>query len=184
MRLEVVRMVADWLRDPTNGVNAQIPNVPLDEGDEMPPLIPVVESEDGEAPAIYDATRHEWVARRQDPPNLPCLYITTEGPVDLNGEEMTGTYNDTETGMVVAVRYLVAEADLQKGIAAGEYTLRAVKRAMKVFMAQEHDADRTRNFICIYALDRVSYHPVVEGVGQSRVAGALTLEFNVRDAAP
>lgn len=184
MRLEVVRMVADWLRDPTNGVNAQIPGVPRDEGDEQPPEMPVVESEDGESPAIYDATRHEWVARRQDPPNLPCLYITTEGPVDLHGEELTNNYRDTESPMVVAVRYLVAETDLHKGIAAGEYTLRAALRSIKALMAQENDSARTRNLVCVYALDRASYHPVTEAVGNSRVAGALTLEFSVRDAAP
>lgn len=185
MRLEVVRMVTDWLRRTDgNGVNDMIPLVPRDEGDDQPLELPVVESEDGEAPAVYDVTRHEWVARRLDPPNLPCLYVTTEGSIDVHGEEMTGNYRDTETPLIVAVRYLATASDLQRGITAGEYVLRAVRMSMNRLMQQEQDGARTRNNVVMTAFDRGTYHPIVEAIGEARVAGALTMEFDVRDAAP
>ena len=40
---ELVRMVADWLEDGTNGVNAQLDLVPRDNGDDQPADVVIVD---------------------------------------------------------------------------------------------------------------------------------------------
>lgn len=181
MRLEAVRIVADWLKDPTNGVNALLPGVLRDIGDDLPPLL--AEGPDDLA-AVYDVTRHEWVRKRQDPPARPCLYITTEGSFDLHGEEMVGTYVDTKTSVIVIVRYLAARSNTEKGTTDGEYTIRAIRQSIKRLMQQGNDPARTRNGIAVFNWARCTYYPVTETIGEHMVSGAVALHFDVRDANP
>lgn len=182
MRLETVRAVTDWLKDPVNGVNALLPGIPRDAGDDLPPLL--AEADD-ELAAVYDVTRHEWVRKRQNPPAQPCLYVTTERSFDLHGEEMVGTYVDTSTPCVVIIRYLAAKSNTEVGTTDGEYTIRAIRQSIRRLMRQDNDAPaRTRNGICILDWVRCTYYPVTETIGEHQVSGAVALHFTVRDTNP
>lgn len=174
MRLEVVRIVAEALRHATRGVNSKLPDVPRDAGDDLPSNIA----------AVYDVTKDAHVVNRQEPPQIPCLYVMSEGAVIIDGEQMIGTYRDTTEPVAVVVRYLASKHDLARALQDGDYTLRAVARSIHDLMEQANDADRTRNFVIVWHLVRMTYVPVQETVGEAAVAGALVLEFDVRDGAP
>jgi len=104
MRLELVRMIVAALVHPTRGVNAKLPGVPRDEGDVLPAAIV----------AVYDITRDDHVVNRSEPPKIPCLYVIDEGPVAVDGEQMTGTYRDTAETVAVTIRYVAGGHDLAK----------------------------------------------------------------------
>lgn len=175
MRLETVRIVADWLTHATLGVNAQLPNVPRDEGDPEPP----------ELEAIYDVTRHNHVVLRDDPPRQPCLYLTTERGIVLAGEEMSGTHRETVEPFAVVVRYLrVGGVDLAQAVQDGDYTLRAMMRSVMALMENANADSRIRNSVCLVELERATYVPIIEDVGNTQVTGATVLDFKIRDAAP
>lgn len=175
MRLETVRIIAEWLQDATNGVNTKLASVPRDEGDPVPPSIE----------AIYDVTRHDWVVLRDDPPKVPCLYVMSEGGVLMTGEEMTGTFRETQEPFAITVRYVrQGGVSLAAATRDGDYTLRAVMRSVFELMKGTNVARRTRNSVCITTLDRATYVPIIEDVGNQQVTGAAVLEFTIRDAAP
>ena len=66
MILETVRILADWLDDPTYGVNALASSVPRDTGVDQFPRV-----------RVYDSTRDGRVTRGQIPDvdNLPALVV-------------------------------------------------------------------------------------------------------------
>lgn len=174
MRLELVRIVRAALEHGTYGVNTKLGGVPRDAGDEAPPAIV----------AVYDVTRDDHVVNRQEPPKIPCLYVMSEGAIVVAGEQMTGTYRDTAEPVAVTVRYLAGRHNLARAIQDGDYTLRAALRSVYELMEQANEADRTRNFVMPFFLRRATYVPTQEAVGEAAVAGALVLEFDVRDGAP
>lgn len=174
MRLELVRMIVAALVHPTRGVNAKLPGVPRDEGDDLPAAIV----------AVYDITRDDHVVNRSEPPKIPCLYVIDEGPVAVDGEQMTGTYRDTAETVAVTIRYVAGGHDLAKAMNAGDYTLRAAQRSVMELMEQANEADQVRNYVELRFLRKVTYVPARETVGEAAVAGALILEFDLRDLAP
>ena len=181
MRIETIRATADWLKDETNGVNALLPGVPRDSTDELPPLLATGPDE---LACVYDATRHLWVRKRTDPPNLPCLYVMSEQGFEVHGEEMTGDHFDTKTPCIITIRYLASKNDEEQATQDGEYTLRAVKQSLRRFMLQDFDTNRTRNGVGIMSLLRVMYYPITASVGESMVAGAVAAYFDLRDTNP
>jgi len=65
MYLEVVRMVADWFAHATNGINAEIANVPRDGGDSAPTSLV----------AVLDETRSAILALCQDAKRLEATPV-------------------------------------------------------------------------------------------------------------
>ena len=183
MRIETVRITADWLKRSDFGVNHYLSLVPRDAGDPKPPAIP--EQEDA-GTAIFDETRHPWVADKQDPPIFPCIYITGEGGIEMEGEPTPdGQIRETVAPLVVIARYVTNDADTMRAIRDAEYTLRAILRSLRELVKNTNFAARTRNDICvIQMLDPAIYFPVIEAVGDSRVTGAIGINYQVRDAAP
>lgn len=183
MRIETLRIVGDWLARDDYGVNAYLTQVPRDAGDPVPPQIA---SWQGEQLAVFDATRHVWVAERQDAPAVPSLYVIGEDVISLTGEASPdGQVRRTVTPIIVTVRYLTARSDTVAALRDGEYTLRAVVRSLKELFLNANDAARIRNGACLTAMvDPVTYAPVVESIGNHRVAGGVVLNLDGRDADP
>lgn len=177
------RILVDWLQRDDLGVNHFLSRVPRDDGDAVPPAIPTVE---GYGPAIFDETRHSWVAERKDPPATPALYVMMEGPVEVKGEPTPdGQIRATESPIAAIIRYISAESDLLKAIRDGEYTLRAVMRSVRELMRNVYVTSRTRNGVAIVAsVDPALYFPIVEAVGEYRVSGAVGLNLVARDNDP
>lgn len=196
MRIETIRVLADWLIDKNNvgfGINTLLPRVPVDQGDAPPkqiaayldPMFPDTTI------AVFDETRHPWVIARTDSPVLPALYIMSEGPTRVKGMAWpNGQIRETIGGCVTTVRYVTSEANIPKALVDGDYVLRAVTRSVLALaldtltngQASPGDAARTRNGMRIVTSeDAMEYWPVTGAVGNGMVAGGLKIRWRVRD---
>lgn len=182
MRLEIVRMIADWLLDSTYGVNAYLPSVPRDVGDSAPPNI----ADWNSTLAVFDETRHLWVVQREPPPAVPALYVMCDSPVNMIGQPYpNGDVRTTNNPVAIAIRYLTSQSDRVQAHVDGEYTLRGVLRSIAELMKNANEASRTRNSIqLIAAVDPTVYFPIEETVGESTVSGAVLLNVEARDVSP
>lgn len=189
MRIELTRIVADWLLHPEFGVNAYIPSVPRDAGDPAPPLIAGWADPSGQPQvqplAVFDNTRHEWVARRGDPPALPCLVVGIPDVVDVTGEPWpSGQYRTTTIDVELAIAYISASEDEFAALRDGEYTLRAVVRSLRELTANANEASCLRNDVRLDNVTRVRYTPLSEAVGAGRMSGGLSLSIHAEDGNP
>jgi len=194
-RLEVERQVADWLGGAGGAggttVNAYIATVPVDSGDQPPPPIGGFTASalgvDVPTPgnlAIFDSTRHQVVAAKQAPPQYPALYVMSQGPILFKGEPVpAGQIRYAAAPVKVVVRYLTANTDIAASRRDGCYTLRAVARCLR--QMSKIDMPLVRNGIeMILGQDPLEFYPVVESIGNGRVAGAVLVAYDVRDVNP
>lgn len=172
--LEILRLVADWLGredlERENGVNDLLADLALDDNDPAPELLA----------GVYDETRDDEVAARQDPPEWPALYVTEDLAPEAEGEVST-QHRDFEA--TVAIRYLTRAYDRAKGVADTKYTLRAIQRSLRQ-LTEGTSAERTRNQVCLLRLVSLNEVPVAESVGEYMVTGALLVRLEARDADP
>lgn len=184
MRLELVRLTAAWLKDPTYGVNAKIPGVERDAGDAQPPDIAAWTPEGGPATiAVFNEADHDFVKDKQAPPASPALYVMGEGEIEMIGEVMT-IQRRTTRDVPIVIRYVTDKSDKAVAGRDGEYTGRAILRSLRELNRNENFAARTRNNICVEKMESVSYVPHVEAVGSMRSQGAVVAFYRVIDAAP
>lgn len=184
MRLELVRMIAAWLKDGTNGVNAKIPGVERDVGDAQPPLI-AAWTPDGGSPtiAVFNEADHDFVREKKPPPASPALYVMGEGEIEMIGEVMT-IQRRTQRDAPVVIRYISDKSDKAEQARDGEYTGRAIVRSLRELMRQANENARKRNNICIEYQSSVSYVPHVEAVGSHRSTGGVVSMLRCIDANP
>lgn len=175
MIVEVQRMVSDWLGHEdlarTDGVNDLISTVPRDGGDPEPAALE----------GVYDETRDDFVAAREDPPVSPSLYVIQDAPFTLEGEVQTQIRR--AEGYVLAIWYLTHNWDTALGVQAASYTLRAVVKSLRA-LTEADSSTRTRNKICLEEIDDLLMVPVVEAVGESSVLGGIMATLTVRDGQP
>lgn len=191
MRLEIVRAVADWLIDKGGagfGVNAYIPTVPIDTGDNRPDTIAGFSSSDfpNTTIGVFDP-RHPWVAEGKEPPVYPALYVMAQGRLLLEGApNPSGQIRRTlGSGAEITIRYVTQNTDKAAAMQAGEYTLRAVVRSLRQLDSNDNQAARTRNGIYMeLSMDPIEYWPVQGSVGNARVAGAILVRYLARDGMP
>lgn len=184
MRLELLRISADWMKHATLGVNAKIPGVPRDAGDAEPPAIAAWTPDGGAATiAVFNQADHDWVFEKKAPPAVPALYIACEMPLEVIGEVFS-TQRRTIRDVTILILYITEKSDKAIALRDGEYTLRAAVRSWRELMRNDNAAARTRNNICIEITSTVQYVPVTEAVGSHRLAGALVLSVRAIDAAP
>lgn len=118
MILETVRIVAEWLDDPTVGVNAVRTTVPKDAGVASFPAV-----------TVLDSTRDGRVARG-GVPNLeasefPCLLVTpADQPVEQSGATIRPWPPDGT--VTVLVRYATQDTDTASAERNASQTIRAV----------------------------------------------------------
>ena len=187
MRLEVERIVSEWL---VADVNQRIATVPMDGGDTLPPQIPPYA--DARYPkttvAVFNSVTHPWVGERKPPPCAPALYVTVMGPILLRGEPYpSGQIRDTKAPVKVGIRYLTTNSDTAVARQDGCYTLRAVARSMRELSKSYNQPDTTmvRNGIAVVLGENdMEFWPTVEEIGNARVAGALVVHFFARDGQP
>lgn len=178
MQLEAIRIVADWLGNPSSStsVNYYLDTVELDAGDSRPENV-----------TVYDATRHGWVARRRlsregsnvDFPALAVVAPSTSGDGTVYDAVMRkGTIE-------VAVVYVDQDHESASGAAAGLYTMRAVRRSLNQLNLNANDSSRRRNDIYL-----VNWLTFSEASAEMQfndavvVAPTLVTTWTIRDDAP
>jgi len=167
MILETIRVLADALADPATGINAELEALPLDTGDSEPPKVA----------AVLDETRHEVDAAL----DWPVLTVTLEAPAEVAGG-VGAVYRDGT--VILGVRYVTADTDMERVGQDTLYTLRAMVRVVRGLMLNARLADRQRIGVTVQVCQGLTYGPLEEDSGEGVATGALVAEFRVRDGAP
>lgn len=143
MILEAVLMVTDALEHSTEGVNAQIPKIPVESGDSSPPKVK----------RILNPLSNDELARGQAPADFPTIVITQWGPSEEAGE-VTTTANIREADRIPIAIGLIerATADTAKARRRALYVVRAIKRSLRLLMDNARADDRERNQVQLIQL--------------------------------
>lgn len=165
---ELIRIVADWLEDGTNGVNAQLALVPRDGGDPQPGNV-----------TILDETRDNRPARGRVPEDgTPVVTVAMQGATHL-------TETVTDDGFLAAelvIQYAAKNLDAWKAKRDGNTTLRAVAWSLrKLRRTDGNAAARLRNSVALIGIDPVRFDPWFERVEDTLVVGTLTVPVTARD---
>jgi hypothetical protein len=171
MLLETIRMVADALANNTIGVNAQLATLTVDAGDALPASIVTV----------ADETRNGQVAVGRYPTTLPCLTVTLNGQVELDGE-VVSSYRDAEVSILI--RFVTQDADTAQGNTNAYYTLRAVVKALREFNRNTNESLRSRNGIHVLECKSLTHVQLFENIDDAYVTGGIEVTFHVRDTTP
>lgn len=184
-----VRLVADFLDDPTYGVNAILAAtggsaLPLYPGDAAPPPI-----------AIYDETRAGWAARNQVPrpqsvsPAIafPALVVfASDGRLSgsITAAQDTGM-RSTDGTIRIGIQVLIRNSDTARGMTQAMYYFRAIRGALLWFVEPAQQAARE---ICGTRLsppkDDVQYGQLDSPVADVVSAGVLLYPFPFIETTP
>lgn len=172
MILETERMVTDWLKNTSYGVAPKLLAIPVDAADVRPRAVQF----------IGCASEDERVLKQTDPPKFPALYVSSDGPLAVDGE--VGTIFRDGDALTIAIRYITKNYDSVEGVQDTLYTLRAVVRSLRDLLRNENAAARVRNSVLLIACTKMTYGRWEESYGSATVTGAVTATFKVRDTAP
>jgi hypothetical protein len=171
---EAIRMVADWLADATNGVNALLLVVPVEAGDVPDPV------------TVNDSTRHPWVSRDEVPhekfaANAPILAVSLfdQLAVRNNPQLLVQAWGDAD--LVLAIRYISSHSDSAVAERYASYTMRAARGSLSLLGRQENLASRERNKVRIKQVQDVNVVPVNAVVQDVTVLGGLSVSLAMQE---
>lgn len=172
MLLETSRILADWLADATYGVNAKLPDVPLDGSDTVPGDV-----------TVADDTRDDAVAQGRLPDALPCVAVSVE-EVEYRDPVQPHVTDHVEARVTVLIRYGQRASDNSTGVADASYTLRGVLMALRELHTNEQHAARTRGSVHLVSCEDLRQVPLTQEVGDAWVTGAIRATYVVYDLTP
>lgn len=172
MELSILRSIADWLADGTNGANAEISNLDLDAGDSAPANVA----------AVKDETRHGEVARREySQAGAAELWVIQSAPLVY---EIGQTQGSHDARMDVAVVHPLRDATTQNGARDAMYRLQAAMRSLRALLTPANVASRTRNQVVILEAENWRIDQTFAIPETDQLARALTLTVRAREQNP
>lgn len=174
MIVECVDLVAEWLADGTNGVNALLPAVPRKAGDVQPASLA----------AILAETRNGEVARGKFPQattSYPALVVTVEGDIAIPPDVRTAKW---EALVPVSMLYAVRQVASELGTRDAGYTLRAVLRSIWKLEDPANAAARVRNNITLQGIERIDWLASAAELEDVVVLGGVRVVWRVVDTQP
>jgi len=168
MILEACRLLADWLSDGTNGVNALLATTPLDAGDSTPASITT----------ITDMTRDGESARKRLPTTLPGITVMAQG---ADGMAPHVTIADAESDLHIAIRLGFSNAQTDQAMRDSSYYLRTIVRSLRILNGNGDPTKRVRNQVYLESCVDMKVVPLWEDLGDRIVTGAVLLTYHVRD---
>ena len=172
MLLETNRILADWLADVTNGVNAKLPDVPLDGADLVPANVTVV-----------DETRNDDVALGRLPDTLPCVAVSVQ-EIEYADPVQPHVTNEVSARVTVLVRYGQRTVDGSTGLSEASYTLRAVLMSLRELHTNEQAAARARGSVHLISCEDLRQVPLTQEIDDAWVTGAVRATYTIYDLAP
>ena len=169
MITETVRIIADWLADGTNGVNALLPSVPREGGITQAANV-----------TVYDETRHPEVARGQVPDTTPCLIVTTlSTPVDQQSPNVAPFPADSSVS--IGIRYATKASNTANATNDMAQFARAIPKSLRnLWLTTAGQTARVRNSVCLYEMRdyRIEFYQTNDDV---TVLCGVMLTLKVRD---
>lgn len=173
MILETIRSCTAALNNVNYGVNRQITSMSFDGSDTTPTLLP--------SNGIVDETSNDQVAVGRYPEVSPCLVVTLDGSVQLDGE-VVSNYRDAEVTLLI--RYVSRDSEHAKGRSDSYYTLKAIQKVVRQWMSNENSSDRIRNNVQIIECLNIEHVQMFELIDDIIVTGGIHLTLKVRDIDP
>ena len=171
MILEAIRIVADWLDDRDNGVNARLGALEQDTDDPQPP----------DVVKVLDTTR-DGELDQAIPMDWPVLVVSSDTPAGVRGDVATD-YRDADR-ITIAVRYVTGDPDNPEAKREALYTVRVIVKAIRDLMRNDNVASRTRNSVCLIATTGLQYGETFEELETGATIAAVSVDFYARDQSP
>lgn len=181
MHLELVRIVADWLRDPTEGVNALLPGIPREPDDPMAPTAVAIEDETTQ---LDPATRrqHQELADPAEPWPVPVLSVlSSSGATSDDDQPTAGVVVDAHATILIC--YFTAEPDAARAVRYSSYTLRATMQSLRRLL-NAPQARRERNGVALWYGTGLQMVAVEAQRNDIIATSALMARYAVRDMQP
>lgn len=171
MLIETLRIVATALATGSIGVNTQLPGVPRDAGDPVPPDV------------VYftDETNNLSLAMNKAPNDVgyPMILATILSPVSLQGEVVSGVRSGEVS---VLVQYIATGQDTQNKVRDAYYTMRAVEKCIHQLESNDYaNTLRTRNGIHVQELLSMTHQLVDTYEQDNKIVAGMILTYLVRD---
>lgn len=176
LALMTVRMVATWLADATNGVNAELANVDYDGTDVQPSNV-----------TVYNDTDHGWVTRRKmlDEAHIgwstPSVWVMQHAAFALQPGVNQGKHNADAFQLGIAV---IDDAETtEDGLRDVWYRMEAVVRSIRTLMFG-NETNRTRENVQIQKVNSWTFEQPMVAKDDRRIIQPLILELMVRETNP
>lgn len=145
MIVEANDLVAAWLSDATDGVNALLPTTPRKSGDAQPDDVATIDSE----------MRDDDIAREDLPSTLPAIAVSVDAVPTIAGQVQVASRD----GQVrLRIRIATANANTAAGKRDLGYTLRTVVRSLsRLFDCDANDARRTLRSIYLESCEEMTW---------------------------
>jgi len=174
MRLEVARMVADWLQDGTKGVDAKLAVLVADGSDVIPTTVPT----------IVDETRNQSAAvGRLDDLTLPAITVHVSEVRYQQPEFLQPTgYADAE--VTVLIRYAERTENPATARVNGCYVVKAILGSLRELHMNAQAASRTRNNVQMVACEGLLEVGLTEEVGDAWLVAGVEARYLARTIVP
>ena len=174
MILEAVRIVADWLADSTNGVNALLASVPREADTAVPPAV-----------TVFDSSRHGFVARGQIPESIERLPALLVSPADQSMDQVSPAARPfpADTTITLLVRYATQRQDTAQAERDASLTIRAIWRSIGMLMQSNAttEAARNRNSVQLWTVSSMQAATLYQDNQDTVVTGGVLVTCRVRD---
>lgn len=175
MDMELIRLIADHLKDDALGVNAQLESLDLDDDDDYRP----------QEVGIFDETR-DRCAREKDTPNtVPALYVHLEGIYGMKGDTIASNVaRDSEAGGIpIGLRWIDRDADTVRGFQGRSYGVRAVLKSLERLATLQGETSQ-RNNVELISIQSITVGPWREKIGNFEASTAILVVCQARDNKP
>lgn len=164
---EPVRLLADWLKDPTDGVAALLATVPRDPGDPLP-TGPIT---------VLDETRDESAAPGHFPDPGTGIALTVQMTSGLAGDNRAAQ-NSGHGSWNMLVRIGLRNTNTANAKRDGNYVLRATLWSLRKYRNLDpNSAPRTRNNFRLLLPEEVQVLQWWETIEDTLVSAALLVPF-------
>lgn len=182
MQLEIVRIVADWLRDPVNGVNALLPGIPLVADDAATPPPPVLIEDETRQPDPATRRVNQDEADQEAPYDKPILSVLVSDP-GQSDDDQPSSGADRDARATLLVWYLTPEKDEATAMRHASYTLRAALQSLRR-LHQVDPANRTLNHVTLWYCTGIQTVRVKAEREDSIATSGLMARYVIRDTQP
>lgn len=169
MLFETVRAVADWMADPTYGINAILAAAPLEAGVARAAAV-----------TVSDDTRNAEVARGQIPDTLPALLVTTTATAITMTSPTVRPY-PADMLVELGIRYAAANVATEVAFNDTAQVLRAVTKSLgALWTTAAGEAARLRNQVQLIELREIRTE-LYQANDDARVTLGMIIPIRVRD---
>lgn len=168
MFVDPVRMVADWLDDPTNGVNAMLAALDLDGSDPAPANV-----------TLFDSTTSMEVAFGRLPATRPCVAVSLYNVQSIDPRPVQGDARDYKPSILI--RFGDTEDQTEVGLRNRDYTLRAILQSLDRFHRDENVAARQRNQIQLLAAEDTQMLAAFSPIENGELTACFLVRYWARD---